>query len=265
MRRAAAWTLAAWLAGPGVAWAQFQPQTGTPEQAFAGSPIRLTEGMTAALRAHYKDSGVPIVPQPLAGQMDAGLLAHDWRRVAARRKELTNSLGFLAAYLWEQTRFLVTGELGVAEMHARSVAEEGETNAASAETAVLLWLYAVAVTWTDGQKCADPAMREAHLDSLRAAPFAQVLALLRRMPQDRVDAMRDVAIKLEAGRAPGRTDTLMCQPSGGGKADLRPDGWKADAERARAMLPRNLKALTSVLRQPQGQSPGQSPGQPPRR
>jgi hypothetical protein len=225
---------------------------GTPEQAFAGSPIRLSEGITTALRTQYNNTGVPIIPQPLAGRMDAALLAHDWRAVAARRRELTNSLGFMAAYLWEQTRFLVTAELGVAEMHARSVAEEGEASAAQAESAVLLWLYAVAVTWTDGQKCADPAMREAHLDSLRAAPFAQVLALLRKMPEDRLAVLRDNAVKMEAGRAAGRSDTLMCQPAGGGKANIRADTWKPDAERARAMLPRNLKALTSVLRQPQG-------------
>lgn len=225
---------------------------GTPEQAFAGGPIRLSEGMAAALRTQYKDTGIPIIPQPLAGKMDAALLAHDWRAVAARRRELTNSLGFMAAYLWEQTRFLVTAELGVAEMHARSVAEEGEANPAQADSAVLLWLYAVAVTWTDGQKCADPAMREAHLDSLRGASFAQVLSLLRRMPEDRLAVQRDNAVKMEAARAPGRSDTLMCQPAGGGRPELRGDTWKADAERARAMLPRNLKALTSVLRQPQG-------------
>ena len=62
-------------------------------------------------------------------------------------------------------------------MHAQDVAATGSTGLS--ETAVMLWFYAVAVTMTDGHKCADEAAKDAHLDQLRGPAFEPVLQIVR--------------------------------------------------------------------------------------
>ena len=113
------------------------------------------------------------------------------------------------ALMWEQTRFVATGSLGVAEMHARDVAATGSSGLS--ETAVMMWFYAVAVTMTDGEKCVDTAARDAHLDYLRGPEFEPVLQIVRSISDDRLAAMRDLAIRLETVLAEGRTDDTMCR------------------------------------------------------
>jgi hypothetical protein len=112
----------------------------------------------------------------------------------------------------------------------------------------MLWLYAVAATFTDGHKCTDPAAREAYLDRLRGPGFTPVLAIIRGLPDDRLAAQRDTAIKLEAGFAASRTEDSMCRAASG-RVDVRPDAdWRRELGPTRAMLPRHLTAITSVVR-----------------
>ena len=60
--------------------------------------------------------------------------------------------------------------------------------------------------------------------------------------------MRDLAIRLETVLAPVRTDDLMCR-QGDNKVDIKPEAvWKPEASETRAMLPRHLLALASVMR-----------------
>jgi hypothetical protein len=226
--------------------AQAPMEVGTPDSAFAGSPIHLSKSAVGLLRAHYQGDKVPVVPQPFRGRLDAALLGRDWVRLEAAKKELTASQGVVTSLAWEQSRLIATGSIGVAEMHALDVAATGSTGLT--ESAAMLWLYSVAVTMTDGHKCVDEAAKDAHLDRLRGPAFQSVTQIVRTIPDDRLAAMRDLAIRLEVVLAPDRSDDTMCR-SGGGKADVKPDAvWRPEAALTRTMLPKHLVALTSVMR-----------------
>jgi hypothetical protein len=230
----------------GHARAQSPLEVGAPDIAFAGGPLHLSKNAIAALHAHYQGDKVPLVPQPFRGKLDTALAGRDWPRLEAEKKALVAARGMVAALLWEQSRFIATGSLGVAEMHALDIAATGSSGLS--ETAVMLWFYAVAVTMTDGHKCVEEAARDAHLDRLRGPAFEPVLQIVRTISDDRLTAMRDLAVRLETVLAVDRNDDTMCQ-SGGGKADVKPDAqWRPEAVSTRGMLPRHLLALTSVMR-----------------
>jgi len=226
--------------------AQAPLEAGTPETAFSGGPIRLSKNAAGLLRQHYLGDKVPLVPQPFRGRLDTALVGRDWERVRALKDALIAKDGLMAALAWEQSRFIATGSIGVAEMHALDVAATGNTGLS--ETAVMLWFYAVAVTLTDGHKCVDDTAKDAHLDKLRGPEFEPVLRLVRGISDDRLAAMRDLAIRLETVLAPDRTDDLMCR-EGNRAPDIRPDSiWRPEASLTRGMLPRHLLALSSVMR-----------------
>ena len=105
----------------GLARAQAPLEVGSPESAFAGGPIKLSKHALGVLRAHYQGDKVPIVRQPDRGKLDAALVGRDWPRVEALKKELVAKDGVVAALAWEQSRFVATGSIGVAEMHALDV------------------------------------------------------------------------------------------------------------------------------------------------
>jgi hypothetical protein len=237
--------------------AQAPLDVGAPEAAFAGGPIRLSRAASASLRAQYQGDKVPIIPQPFRGKLDTALTARDWPKVEAMKKELAAAHGIVTALAWEQSRFIGTGSIGMAEMHALDVAATGSTGLA--ETAVMLWFYAVAVTLTDGHKCADDAAKETHLDRLRGYEFEPVNRIIRVIAEDRLAAMRDLAIRLEGVLAPERTDDTMCRV-GTSKPDIRPDPtWRPEAAATRAMLPKHLLALGAVMRPRQVARPEPTP------
>jgi hypothetical protein len=232
--------------GMNLAHAQAPLEVGAPASAFAGGPIHLTKNQAAMLLAHYQGDKVPLVPQPFRGKLDLALLGRDWPKVEGEKKGLVAAHGMVAALMWEQSRFIATGSLGVAEMHALDIAATGSSGLS--ETAVMLWFYAAAVTMTDGHKCVDEAAKEAHLDRLRGPEFEPVLRLVRSIGDDRLAAMRDLAIRLEALLAVDRNHDTMCR-SGNGPADVKPDAvWRPEAAETRGMLPRHLLALASIMR-----------------
>ncbi len=219
---------------------------GSPEAAFAGSAIKLSKNAAGLLRSHYQGDKVPIIPQPFRGKLDTALMGRDWQRVDVEKKSLETARGVVAVLAWEQSRFIATGSIGIAELHALDVAATGSTGLS--ETAVMLWFYAAAVTMTDGHKCADPAAKEAHLDKLRGYQFEPVNRLIRTISEDRLGAMRDLAIRLETVLSVDRTDDTMCR-SEAGKADVKPDAsWRQEAVSTRKMLPKHLLALGVVMR-----------------
>ncbi len=150
---------------------------GTPQAAFAGGPIRLSSHAVSLLREHYQGDKVPQIAQPFRGRLDTALAGRDWKQVEVVKQQLEDKSGPVAVLMWEQTRFIATGSIGVAEMHALDVTATGSTGLA--ETAVMMWLYAAAVTMTDGEKCVDQAARDAHLDRLRGPAFEPVLQIVR--------------------------------------------------------------------------------------
>jgi len=230
----------------GQAHAQVPLEVGTPETAFSGGPIRLSKNALAVLRVHYQGDKVPLVPQPFRGRLDTALAGHDWARVEALKKDLVAKDGIVAALAWEQSRFIATGSISIAEMHALDLATMGSTGVT--ETAVMLWFYSVAVTLTDGHKCVDEAARDAYLDKLRGPAFEPVTRIVRTISDDRLAAMRDLAIRLELVLAPERTDDAMCW-SGDKTPDIKPDPvWRPEAGLTRGMLPRHLVALASIMR-----------------
>jgi len=148
--------------------------------------------------------------------------------------------------MWEQSRFIATGSIGVAEMHAQDAAATGSSGLS--ETAVMMWFYAVAVTMTDGHKCADESAQDTHLERLRGAAFEPVLQLVRTMAEDRLAEMRALAIRLETVLAEDRTDDTMCR-TGTPQPEIKPDAvWRPRVAETRAMLPRHLLALAAVMR-----------------
>ena len=219
---------------------------GTPAAAFAGGPIRLSKTATDSLSQHFHGDHVPLVPQPLRGRLDTALVAHDWPKIEALKKTLLSANGLDMVLMWEQTRFIATGGLGIAELHARDIAASG--NPGVSEAAAMLWLYAAGVTFTDGHQCADEAARDTHLDRLRGPSFALVTRILQTLPDDRVAALRDQAIKLEKALAPERNDDFMCRDNVA-RPVIRPDAdWKPLATATRDMLPKHLAALCAVMR-----------------
>lgn len=223
-----------------------EPEFGPPDAAFAGGPIRLSKASAGFLRQHFQGDKVPIVPQPFRTRLDTALLAHDPARLEAAKKELIAVRGPMAALMWEQTRFLATGGAGIAELHARDLAATGSS--AVAETSAMLWLYAVAATLTDGYQCNDRAAKDAHLVLLQGPAFEPVTRIVKTLAEDRLAAMRDLAIRLESVLSAGRADDTMCRV-GTTKPELKPDqAWRTDATRTRAMLPKHLAALCAVLR-----------------
>lgn len=229
----------------GAAQAQNQ-EIGTPETAFSGGPIKLSPAAASRLRTHFQGDKVPLVPQPFRGKLDSALAVRDWAKVDAAKKELLAARGVVTVLVWEQTRFLATGGLGIAEAHALDMAATGAPNLA--ESVAMLWLYSVAATMTDGNKCAETAAKDAHLDRLRGPVFEKPVQIVRALPDDRMAAMRELALRLETGFAIDRTDDLMCRGTAG-KAGLKPDAiWRPQAAATRAMLPKHLIALVSVLK-----------------
>jgi hypothetical protein len=108
---------------------------------------------------------------------------------------------------------------------------------------------------TDGEKCVDHNARDAYLEQLRGPEFEPVLQIVRMIADDRLAAMRELAIRLESVLAPDRTDDTMCRVETE-QPEIRPDAiWRRDAARARAMLPRDLVALTAVVRTQQAEPP----------
>jgi hypothetical protein len=228
--------------------AQAPLDVGSPQAAFAGGPIRLSRHAANMLREHYQGDQVPLVPQPLRSRLDTALAGHDWQRLDTLKQQLMEKNGAMPALMWEQTRFVATGSIGLAEMHALDVAATRSTGLS--ETAVMMWLYAAAVTMTDGEKCVDQTARDAHLDRLRGPAFEPVLKMVRSIADDRLAAMRELAVRLETVLAPDRTDDTMCR-IGTEPPQIKPDAlWRPDAVQARAKLPRDLLALAAVIRQP---------------
>ena len=83
---------------------------------------------------------------------------------------------------------------------------------------------------------------------MRGPAFEPVLQIVRSIADDRLAAMRDLATRLETVLAEDRTDDTMCRV-GGDKPAIKPDSvWRPEAAAARAMLPRHLLALASVMR-----------------
>ena len=246
--------------------AQSAPELGSPEAAFSAEapraakpatgrarpealppgPIRLSKNAAALLRAHYQGDKVPLIPQPFRARLDAALMAGDWPKVEAVKKELIAARGLVMALAWEQSRFLATGGTGIAELHARDIAATNSTGVA--ETAAMLWLYAVAVTMTDGHKCASPAARDTHLEKLRGPAFEPLIRIVRALPDARVAAMRDLAIQLENRLSVDRIDDSMCRADDG-DSGVKPDSaWRPEASRTRGMLPKHLTAFTAITR-----------------
>lgn len=228
-------------------WAQSAIEKGSPAAAFAGGPIHLSTATEGRLRAQFHGDNVPLVPQPFRGRLDTALVDGDWRQIALEKKALIQSRDLLAVLLWDQTRFIATGGVVLAASFARDLA--GSDVSKAEETAAMMWLYAVAATFIDGHKCSDPEAKEAFLDTLRGADFAAVKGIIRSMPDDRLAAMRGAAIRLESVLAADRTDDPMCR-IGSGRLEIRSDGeWQRELGPSRAMLPRHLRAICSVVRE----------------
>lgn len=236
--------------------------TGTPEAAFAGGPIKLSAAAAQRLRTHFQGDKVPQVPQPFRARLDTLMLAHDWRGLDAARKELLTAKGILPVLVWGQTRFLATGGLGVAEAHALDMAETGAPNLA--ETIAMMWLYAAASTLTDGAKCVGEDARDKHLDRLRGPVFEKALKILRTLPDDRMASMREVALRLEAGFAPDRDSDPLCRGASG-RSEIKPDSvWRPRSADTRAMLPKHLAALVSVVKKAPPPKPEPPKPEPPK-
>jgi len=228
------------------AHAQAPLELGSPQSAFAGSPIHLSRHATAMLRSHYQGDKVPIVPAPFRARLDAAVIGRDWTAVRTIKKQLVDKYGIEAALSWEQTRFIATGSIGMAEIHAQDLAATGSTGLF--ETAVMLWFYSAAVTMTDGHKCVDETAKDKHLDQLRGSAFEPVLQIVRSIADDRLAAMRDLAIRLETVLAEDRSDDTMCRVVTEAPA-IKPDAlWRPEAAETRSMLPKHLQALASVMR-----------------
>jgi hypothetical protein len=221
-------------------------EVGPPEAAFADGPLRLSPNAIRILRARFPGDKVPIIPQPFRQQLDTALVARDWSRVMERKRDLGASRGQVAMLMWEQTRMLATGSLWLAELQARDLAASGIQGAD--DTAVMMWLFAVAVTMTDSHQCAADGARDAHLALLRGSSFAPVLALLRKMPDDQLIKLRDTAIKLEAALAPERNEDTVCR-AGSAKPAIRPaDEWQPAAAQTRELLTKHLNAICALVR-----------------
>jgi hypothetical protein len=218
-------------------------EVGAPDAAFAGGPIRLTKAAVARLREHYHGDKVPIVPLPLRRLLDTALHTQYW---AGMRAALAKARDPETALVWEQTRFIATGGLEVAEQHARDLAATGASGIA--ETAAMLWLYAAAVIFVDGRRCTGPTGPDAHMEELRGPDHEPVIRIIRAMTEERLSAMRTLALRLEEILASDRDGLAPCR-TGDAPPETKPEEiWRPDAAAARAMLPAHLTELTAAMR-----------------
>jgi len=230
----------------GTAWAQITPQTGPPEDAFAGGPIRVTRVSAALLANAYPHNSIPILPMPYRARLDTALVAGNAGALATAKRDLADAYGRGAVIVWERTRFLGTGGIAIATEHARTLAASGLAN--TEEMVATLWLYALAATMTDAARCADPMARDTAIDRLRGPANESVLRVIRTMPEAPLARAQEVAIKLEGPLAEQRPSETLCR-AGAGSGAVRPiEQWQPAAVNVRAMLPRHLKAMVSVLR-----------------
>jgi hypothetical protein len=221
-------------------------ESGPPATAFADSPIHLSPNATELLRAQYPGGKVPVIPQPFRQQLDAALLAHDWARVREVKQVLTTLHGVVTTLAWEQSRFITTGSMGLAEMHAQDVAATGANELK--EAAVMLWFYAAAVTRTDGLRCNDDTAKDVHLSKLLGPEFDAVTKLMPSLPDDRLQAVQNLAIRLETMLAAERADDIICVTPYG-KPGEKPDQlWRPVAQAVRPTLPAQLRELTVGMR-----------------
>jgi hypothetical protein len=218
----------------------------SPRAAFAGGPIHLSARAETRLRAHFHGDNVPLIPAPFRTRLDTALAARDWRQIDAAKKVLIQARDLRVVLLWDQTRFLATGDAAVAAAYARDLAGSDVPDAEQAAAA--MWLYAIAATFTDGHKCTNPEAKEAYLATLLGSDFDAVKGIIRSMPDDRLAAMRDNAIQLESILSTDRTDDTICRTTAG-RPETRPeDEWQRELAPSRTMLPRNLTAICSVVR-----------------
>jgi len=230
----------------GSARAQTRLERGSPDAAFAGGPIHLSAPAEVRLRGQFHGDNVPLIPQPYRGRLDTALAARDWRQVEAAKKALFTARDLVLVLLWDQTRFIATGGVALAASYARDLAGSDVPNAE--ESAATMWLYAVAATFTDGHKCASPESKEAYVATLLGPDYAAVKGIIRTMPEDRLAALRDTAIKLESALSAERNDDTMCRTAAG-RPEIRPDAeWRRELEPTRTMLLRHLVAICAVVR-----------------
>jgi len=218
----------------------------SPQAAFAGGPIHPSARAETRLRAHFHGDNVPLVPSPFRGRLDTALAARDWRGIDAAKKALIQARDLRLVLLWDQTRFLATGDAAIAAAYARDLAGSDVPDAEQA--AATMWLYAVAATFTDGHKCTDPEAKEAYLAKLLNPDFDAVKGIIRSMPEDRLATTRDNAIQLESILSTDRTDDTMCRTNAGRPATRPEDDWQRELAQSRTILPRNLAAICSVVR-----------------
>ncbi len=218
----------------------------SPQAAFAGGPIHLSTLAEGRLRSQFHGDNVPLIPPPFRERLDTALAAGDWRQIEAVKKALIQARDLVPVLLWDQTRFVASGGVALAGAYARDLAGSDVPNAE--EAAATMWLYAVAATFTDGHRCADSAAKEAYLGTLLGSDFGAVKGIVRSLPDERLAALRDTAIRLESALSGERSDAPMCRTAAG-RVALRPDGdWQRAVEATRAMLPRHLTAICSVVR-----------------
>lgn len=181
---------------------------------------------------------------PFRARLDRALVAGNTAELEAVRRDLAATHGGDAVLTWERTRFLGTGGIAIATLHARSLAAIPN----AAETTAMLWLYAFAASMTDAARCVDPTARDRAIDRLRAPVNEPILKVIRTIPEDALNRAQDTALKLEPPLAEQRSDDTICR-NGPGRAETRPiEQWRQAAGNTRMMLPRHLKAILSVLR-----------------
>lgn len=228
------------------AQAQTPLDVGAPDAAFAGGPIRPSKNAAARLREHYQGDKVPVVPQPFRVRLDVALASGDPAKLDAARRDLIKARGLETLLIWEQSRFIATGGIGVAEMHAQDLAGTGASGVA--ETAAMLWLYAAGAILIDSRQCASQDGPDAAMERLRGPDFDAVTRILRTLADDRLGAMRTLAIRLETVLSPDRNSVALCRVRDQA-AEVRPEkDWRPDALAARKQLPQNLTALTAIMR-----------------
>ena len=112
----------------------------------------------------------------------------------------------------------------------------------------MLWFYAAAVTRTDGLRCTDDTAKDAHLAKLLGPEFEPVTTLMPSLPDDRLLAIQNLAIRLETMLAPERVDDIICEAPNGKPAEKADKLWRPVAQAVRPTLPKQLQELTIGMR-----------------
>jgi|HubBroStandDraft_1064217.scaffolds.fasta_scaffold00005_76 hypothetical protein len=182
------------------------------------------------LPARAQEEASPAPPSPYSAEQQAHLARLDRVFAAGDTDGLAHKIlgqsdeALATAGLdWEKAKLTGGAGLTIDLLYIRDLWRFGATRGSLKETASLITLYALAVIFSDGAKCADKSATDAVLHRVAESPsFQQTLAFFKQLPKDKQDLFLATALRMEASIGPARgNDEYLCRWGAASVADYQ--------------------------------------------